>query len=218
MTPEVGRPRRERPVLLREAAIVAAARVLIRRDGVEAVTMRRVGEELGTGAASLYAYLSGRDELLAAVLESVLQEIPRPVPDPAAWRRQAQAVVEGVRSALRAHAGLAVVAARPASDEASFELLESLLAILEAGQITGARAAAGADGLYGLAVAGALDAVPGEAVEEDLDATGPSFQAPLPDRFPHLARLQEELAPERRAARFATAVGLLLDGLAAEAS
>ena len=204
-------------MILSEPAIVDVARSLIRRRGVDAVTMRRVGEALGTGAASLYAYLSGRDELLTAVLERVLGEIPLPEPRAAAWRDQAHVVVEGVRNALRAHPGLAALAARPVSDEASLALLEGLLAILEAGAVTGPRAAAAVDGLYGLAVAAALDAVPGEASEDDLDAAGASYEAPLPARFPRLARLHLELAPERRSARLHAAVDLLLDGLAAGA-
>lgn len=43
-------------------------------DGLAAVTMRRVAEEVGAGSASLYRYVSKRDELLELMIDEVTGE------------------------------------------------------------------------------------------------------------------------------------------------
>ena len=68
---EVGpKSRRERPAKspLSQGVIVEAALGLIDSEGVDAVTMRRVAQELDTGPASLYVYVSNRRHLLALVV------------------------------------------------------------------------------------------------------------------------------------------------------
>jgi len=44
----------------RAGQIVATARLLLEREGPEALTMRRLGEELGIRAPSLYKHLTGK--------------------------------------------------------------------------------------------------------------------------------------------------------------
>ena len=56
--PPKGRGRRQRPPLSRDA-IVDAALAILDADGVDALTIRRLGQELGTGAASLYWHIAG---------------------------------------------------------------------------------------------------------------------------------------------------------------
>ena len=65
----------------------AALRVLD-REGMDALSMRKVGEELGTGAASLYWHVRNKDELLQLVYESVVAELALPPPDPSTWKEQ----------------------------------------------------------------------------------------------------------------------------------
>ena len=65
----VGRPaRRSRAAITRIAVEVAD------RDGLDAVTMRRVASDLGTGAGSLYRYVRTRDELLDLMADEVAGE------------------------------------------------------------------------------------------------------------------------------------------------
>jgi len=54
---------------LTRAAIVAATRDLIRRDGLEAVSLRRVAAALGVTAPALYAYMRNKRDLLAAIAD-----------------------------------------------------------------------------------------------------------------------------------------------------
>jgi AcrR family transcriptional regulator len=68
------RERPAKPALTREG-IVAAAVAVMRAEGVERVTMRRLAKELDTGAASLYVYVKDTEELHAAVLDELLAEV-----------------------------------------------------------------------------------------------------------------------------------------------
>ena len=67
------RSTRDRPAKapLSVGAIVDAALAILKSDGLEAVTMRRVAAALDTGAASLYVYVSGREGLQLAMLDRV---------------------------------------------------------------------------------------------------------------------------------------------------
>lgn len=70
-----GRPVRSRTPLSRDR-IVQVAIELIDAEGTEAVTMRRVASELGTGPASLYAHVGSREEILVLAHDEVLSQLP----------------------------------------------------------------------------------------------------------------------------------------------
>src|ERR1700677_3811011 len=84
------RSTRDRPAKapLSEDAVVDAALAILRSEGLEAVTMRRVAAALDTGAMSLYVYVSGREGLLQAMLDRVTVKIKLEPPDPSRWRAQ----------------------------------------------------------------------------------------------------------------------------------
>src|ERR1700733_1336935 len=54
--------------------ITAAAIAIADREGLDAVSMRRVAAELGTGAASLYRYLDTREDLLDLMIDATGSE------------------------------------------------------------------------------------------------------------------------------------------------
>ena len=72
-----GRP----PVTSREQ-ILAAARLLIERDGWEKLTVRRLAAELGIGATTLYHHVRDKEELLVLLLNDYVSGTERPqLPD-----------------------------------------------------------------------------------------------------------------------------------------
>src|ERR1041384_8259259 len=82
------RSRRERPAkpALTREGIVATAVGVMREEGLERVTMRRLAAELDTGPASLYVYVRNTAELHGAMLDELTAELgPR---DGADWREQ----------------------------------------------------------------------------------------------------------------------------------
>src|ERR1700729_1554030 len=80
------RERPAKPALTREG-IVATAMSLMRAEGVDRVTMRRLAQELDPGAASLYVYVRNTAELHAAMLEELLAAVDlSPVTAAGDWR------------------------------------------------------------------------------------------------------------------------------------
>jgi AcrR family transcriptional regulator len=94
--------------------IVAAAVTLADREGLEAVSLRRVATALRSGTASFYRVLDGREALLDHMVDAVLgQHIP---PEASGkWRADLAAVARNRRAMLCAHPWLgAELAGRPA--------------------------------------------------------------------------------------------------------
>jgi AcrR family transcriptional regulator len=85
---------------LDEYRIVARAMRLAREDGLQAVTMRRLADELGTAPMTLYRHIPDRQALLVAMLDEVARgiEFPPPVSDP---RAELTAVLTAIHDALR---------------------------------------------------------------------------------------------------------------------
>ncbi len=82
---DLGRRTRGPKPKLSVDAIVDAAVAVADAEGLDAVSMRRIGQELGVGAMSLYRYVPGKEELLDLMLERV----NAPVEDERARRRLA---------------------------------------------------------------------------------------------------------------------------------
>jgi AcrR family transcriptional regulator len=132
------RPRstRDRPAKapLSEEAIVDAALAILKAEGLEAVSMRRVAAALDTGAGSLYVYVDGRDGLLEAIFDRIIAAVKLETPDPSRWRTQLHNLLERVRAELVTHPGMAAATmVDPPRTEVAMRLLENLLGILLAG-------------------------------------------------------------------------------------
>ncbi len=93
------RPKRSR--LTRERVLKAAVQ-LADRDGIEAVSMRRLGTELGIEAMSLYTHVRGKEDLLDGMIELVIGEIPihRAADD---WKASLRTTILGARSVVLRH-------------------------------------------------------------------------------------------------------------------
>ena len=81
--------RRRREPISRDAIVAAAIR-LLDREGLAALSMRRLADELGAGAASLYWHVGSKDGLLDLVIDELVGEGQVPAPDPARLAGPAQ--------------------------------------------------------------------------------------------------------------------------------
>jgi AcrR family transcriptional regulator len=71
-----------RPPVTSRAQILAAARLLIDRDGWEMLTMRRLAAELGIGATTLYHHIRDKEDLVVQLLNHYVEQLERPrLPD-----------------------------------------------------------------------------------------------------------------------------------------
>jgi AcrR family transcriptional regulator len=96
-------PRHAPRVPLTRDAIVEAALRVLDKEGMEGFSMRRVAEELGTGAASLYWHVRNKEELFQLIFEQVAQEVTLPEPDPACWQEQLRDLALQMRAVLNRH-------------------------------------------------------------------------------------------------------------------
>jgi TetR/AcrR family transcriptional regulator, tetracycline repressor protein len=116
--------------LTREQVLAAAVRV-VDEEGLDALSMRRLGQALGVEAMSLYNHVAGKDDLLDGVHGAILAGVPRPARR-GAWVARARALARSVREVLRAHPrALVLFATRPAVVPASLALFEEALAIVD---------------------------------------------------------------------------------------
>jgi AcrR family transcriptional regulator len=90
-------------------AIVEAALRVVDEEGLEATSMRRVAEELGTSPLALYWHVRTKDELLQLVLDRVIAEVELPAPDPEHWQEQLKGVARELRRVLTSHRDIARV-------------------------------------------------------------------------------------------------------------
>ncbi|MFF5204410.1 TetR/AcrR family transcriptional regulator [Streptosporangium sp. NPDC000396] len=122
-------PRRGgRPPILTPERVVTAAVEVLDADGLDALTMRRVGAQLGVAAMSLYRHVPNRDALLTEVVNHLfaeaLVELPPGEPWPAALTRFASAY----RRTLLAHPhAVPLLATHPVDIDTGLSLMTPLL-------------------------------------------------------------------------------------------
>lgn len=89
-------------IQLSKERVLDAAVELADRDGFDALTMRKLADELGVGAMSLYYYVPNKDELLDGMIELVFGEIDSPPPG-TDWQAGVRVRANSGREALARH-------------------------------------------------------------------------------------------------------------------
>ncbi|MEV4561743.1 TetR/AcrR family transcriptional regulator C-terminal domain-containing protein [Kitasatospora sp. NPDC049285] len=215
------RSRRERPAkpALTYQGIVDAAVRLMETEGLQRVTMRRLAQDLDTGPASLYVYVSNTAELHAAVLEHHLGTVDLA---PAAetggdWRERLAAVLASYTQVLFRHAALAhsALLARPTGPH-YLALVEALLALLQEGGVPRAQAARGVDLLLQVATATAAEHAgrTGPTADAEHTALVRALHHADPARYPHIAEAADDLVSGRPEDRLAWTFRTLVNGIA----
>jgi AcrR family transcriptional regulator len=88
---------------LTPARIVDAALRVMDSEGLEAVTMRRLGRELGVEAMSLYNHVEGKEAVLTGVLERVLTGFDLPDQGEGDWIERIREMSRSFRRLLLKH-------------------------------------------------------------------------------------------------------------------
>lgn len=208
--------------------IVDAAMDLMSRQGYDAVSMRSLAKELGTGPASLYAHVANREELDQLVIDRIAGQLEIPEPDPERWVEQVKQMFRDMLDLYRAHPGSARAAVGMIPTEmGAMRSMEGLLALCAAGGISPQAAAWFCDlaAMYVGAVA-VEEAIwtqrqnstsAGEEPDHgEIDAQLRAFMESLPtDRFPHVSSMAAVMVTGDGVDRFEFGLDVLLAGLAA---
>jgi AcrR family transcriptional regulator len=131
-------PRREDPdgefegrARLSKATVTDRALKLADADGLEALTIRKLAQELGVTPMALYWHFRSKEELLEGVAEQIWSEIDVPVDPSVPWPVQLQRGLESLISVLRAHpAAPQLLLEHEKRNEAALRATEAALEIL----------------------------------------------------------------------------------------
>jgi AcrR family transcriptional regulator len=117
-------------VSLSKERVVTEAIRLADNEGVDKLSMRRLANELGAGAMSLYYYVANKDELLDAMVDVVFDEIALPT-DPAAWQAAMRQRAVSARQVLARHPwAITLMESRTAPGPANLRHHEAVVACL----------------------------------------------------------------------------------------
>ncbi len=109
--------------------ILRAAVAVADREGLAALTMRRLGAELGVEAMSLYKHVANKDAILDGVVEVIVGEIE--VAGGAPWRDAMRQRAESTREVLAAHSwAIGLLESRGSMGPATMRSLDTMLGIL----------------------------------------------------------------------------------------
>jgi AcrR family transcriptional regulator len=216
-----------RAPLTRDEIVEAAIRVAD-AEGLDALSMRRLGQELGAGATSLYWHVKNKDELLDLVLDRIIGEAAADVsPSPADWREALADVARALRRVLLRHRHIALIMGeRPTFGPNSLTALEWGLGLLADAGFEEREAVLAATTVVNWAAGHAVfecrDPVPPSATQDERLAYYAGlrdFIAQLPqDRFPRVAAALSAAFVVSPDEQFEYALGRLLDGIAARRS
>ena len=218
------RRRTSRTRALSREAIVEAGLAIVDLEGIDALTMRTVAQALGTGAASLYAHVASKDELLELIIERVIGEVELPgTPDPERWEEQLKELARELRQVFARHRDLARASfARIPVGENALRGSEWMIAVMRAGGLADQVIAYACDllPLYVMAVAYEESLFAGQELTlegmHEFALQMRAYFAALPaDRFPNVAALAGPLtAGSDGDTRFEFGLDVLIRGLA----
>jgi AcrR family transcriptional regulator len=123
---------------LSKAAVVERALALADELGLEALTIRRLAQELGVTPMALYWHFRSKEELLAGLGDRVWAEIDVDIDPAADWPAQLRGLLESLVAILRAHASASqlLMAGEKMHSESSIMATETALAVLRRGGFT----------------------------------------------------------------------------------
>jgi AcrR family transcriptional regulator len=219
--------KRRREPISREAIVAAAIR-LLDAEGLDALSMRRIADELGTGAASLYWHVGSKDGLLDLVFDQLIGEVEVPDPDPDHWQQQLKQLARAQRAVSLRHPYVVRISiGRIPMGPNALSYSERALGILRAGGLP-PRLAVQASHLLIATINGfTLDetgvgdpiADPGMQAYQQAADMARDYLAALPQqRFPNLVTLADEFSYADPDERFELLIDIFVDGLARRAA
>ena len=119
--------------LLSKERVLETAIALAQREGLETLTMRRLADELGAGAMSLYHYVPNKDELLDGMVDLVFEEIEPPSLG-LDWKTAMRRRAVSTREVLNRHRwAVGLMESRTTPGPASLRLHDAVLGCLREG-------------------------------------------------------------------------------------
>ncbi|MGH3668435.1 MAG: TetR/AcrR family transcriptional regulator C-terminal domain-containing protein [Acidimicrobiia bacterium] len=204
----------ERRAPLSRERVVRAAVAIADRSGIESLTMRRLGQQLGVEAMSLYNHVANKDDILDGIVDVVVRDIDVP-PTGIDWKTAMRQRAISAHEVLLAHPWAAMlIMSRFNIGPGMTRYLDATLGRLREG---------------GFSITGALDAwntldshiygftlqelnLPFEVEETQQVSADVLGQLPA-DEYPHVVEVITEIMQTGRDEDFEFGLDLILDGL-----
>jgi len=180
------------PTLTREQ-IVTTAMVLVDRDGLLALSMRKLAAELGVGTMSLYYHVPDKSALYDLILDAGLSEIDLSTDDPSApVEERVLVIAHAFRDALLRHPRAAIIAmSRSLRTPTQMRPVEKLLQILSEAGMPAAQAMQTANVIGQYAVGVTAMHANHEGETEFRDEHEGDYSELTPEEFPVMFSLME---------------------------
>ena len=201
--------------------VLAAAMELADREGIDALSMRRLGQELGVEAMSLYNHVASKEDLLDGMVDVLMGEIGLPSAE-GEWKSAMRRTILSARRVMLRHPwASAVITSRKQASPVTMKYMDSLGGIFRAGgfsvdlmhhafHVLGARAMGFSQELYD----------DGDAADNPEMAA--VMAAQLRDEYPHITEIIDQITHDEASVvgsgcddqfEFEFALDLILDGL-----
>ena len=205
-----------RPQRVSRDDVLVAARDLLDAEGLDALTMRRLGAALGADPMTAYRHFAGKTELASALADEFWISLTLPDVDGVGdWKGYAARLMRGIRSALADHPGIIpIVATHPIDSPAALTVADEAIGrLLDSGAPINPSLGDLVNVLVMLTVASALGEY-SEPVGSDAGASQPnvSDESEALAALPHLGKIVASgwaPSPERQ---FESGLAAVLDG------
>ncbi len=201
--------------------IVAAGIALLDRDGADALSMRRLGQELGAGATSLYWHVKNKDQLLDLILDSVIGEVMDEIAPAEGWQDRLAELARAVRRVVVRHRHVApLLGERPTLGPKALDAAEYTMAILRDAGFDDRTTSLASGALINYAAGFAMfeSKNPGGAESPEAKAQAEAIMAYFrglpPDRYPNMLAIAGEHITDDD--QFEYGLERLLDGFASD--
>lgn len=207
----------DRPRLSRERVLLAAVE-LADESGIEALSMRKLGEKLGVEAMSLYKHVAHKDDLIGSMIDGVFAEIDLPLGE-RNWRTAVRRRAVSVLEVLKRHPwAVPLMQSRTNPGPRTLGHLDALIGVLRGAGfsvVLTAHALSAVDAyVYGFAMQ--EKALPFDREERSTELIQQILAAMPADEWPHLVEFSREhvLKPGYDYGQeFEWGLDLVLDGL-----
>jgi len=204
---------------LNRQRVLEAALAIVDAEGLAALTMRRLGGELGVEAMSLYRHVPNKEALLDGIVELIVLEIDVPVGAEGDWTEAWRRVGRSYRRAALAHPNaFPLVTMRPLNTPEALRRIDAVFDLLRRAGLDEQTAIVDFRTPASYTRGFALEEVTGRALGAQTDSAENRLDPrDLPaDEFPRISELAPRLVAADHGAEFELGLDLIVTGLQAE--
>jgi AcrR family transcriptional regulator len=192
--------------------IAAVALALVDREGLAALSTRRLGDELGCEAMSIYHHFPNKAHLMDALVDLMLAEARVPTAGEGAWLERLRGAAHGFRAMALMHPRFfPFFAVHRLNTPSGVAYINGVIGILREAGFSDRDAARYFREIGYYLTGAALDETAGYA--RGPSAAEPVSNATIATHFPHLAAVAPYFQPEQFQATFETGLEMLLEGV-----